>query len=581
MSTRGLSGRRDGLSLIVTLVVTAGVAVIVGSVLCLTATRSSFTRRLSQYDQSVAAAVAATQKVHARIAKDFQIGGDNEVNINLATYRGLVPTSAEVLNALASFPLTGLSKTAWKDDQFLDAAGQVNQTSVEKRSDWAFRDLQTRFTGLRGYAADYTIVSSSRRLHANYQITSTVKQDIQVTSIPIFQYQVFYTPDMEIHPSGPEMIFNGRVHCNGNIYCKPESVVTFQNHVTAARSFIAARNPVDPVATKPGYSVCRSERVTRVNTLNIPTGTANTPTNLRALIEAPPLGELPTSALGKQRFYNKAELIVVISNNAVVARSGTYNGGLVLVPWMESRGIVSTGKKTFYDKRETRDSSTSEINLAAFLANYNDFTTLLGRPVKTIWISDPRWPNSTTIYGIRLVNCQTLPAGGLTIATPNSIYIYGHFNAPAGSLGTTNTAAAAPACIAADSVTLLSPAWYDGNGPKSLSYRNADDTTVNAAIITGIVPTSSAGYSGGVENALRTLENWSGRTITFNGALAVLYYSQRANSPWGGPDVYSPPVRKFTYDWKFSQLSGLPPGTPYARTILHSDWTVVTSSSAL
>ena len=74
------------------------------------------------------------------------------------------------------------------------------------------------------------------------------------------------------------------------------------------------------------------------------------------------------------------------------------------------------------------------------------------------------------------------------------------------------------------------------------------------------------------------LENWSGKTITFNGAVAVLYYSVRANSPWGGADVYSPPIRKYNYDWKFIQPSTLPPGTPEVRTILYSDWTVTSAS---
>ena len=579
LTTKSSAGRQRGISLIVTLVVTAGVAVVVSSVLCLSASRTTFTRRISQYERSMAAAVAATQKVQARIATDFQRGGDVEVNDNVANYTSLVPTAGETLAALAS--VNPSAKSPWVDEQFVNVAGQVNQISVQKRADWDFRELRTRLTGLKGYAADYAIVSTSRRVNGPYQIAATVRQDIQVASIPLFQYQIFYVPNMEIHPSGGGMTFNGRVHGNANIYCKPEGVVTFQNHVTAARNFISARHPGDPVAPGGGHSVCRGERIARVNTLNIPTGTSNTPTNLRALIEYPPLTELPSSPLGRQRFYNKADLVVMVSNNVVFARSGPYNAGLVPIPWIESRGIVTTGKKIFYDKRESRESSTTELNVAALLANHNDLTLLLGRPVKIVWIADFRTPNSTTIYGIRIVNGQTLPAAGLTIATPNSMYIYGHYNAPAANLGTTNTAGAAPACLASDSITFLSSAWFDGNGPKNLADRPADDMTVNAGIITGIVPTGGGNYSGGVENAIRVLENWSGKTLTFNGALAVLFHSVRANSPWGGPDVYSPPARKFSYDWKFSQPSTQPPGTPEVRTILHSDWTVVSAASAL
>jgi len=564
-----LHGMQRGLSLIVTLVLTAGVALAAVSLLCLTSSRSSLSRRTRQYDHSVAAAVAATQKVHARLSKDFQRAGESEVYNNLLNYRGLVPTSAEVVAALQS--LTS-GQTPWADDQFFNDAGQINQTVVEKKSEWAFRDLQTRLPGLRGYVADYTIVASSRSLKTGYNIRATVKQDIQVASIPIFQYQLFYVPDLENHPSGVGMTYNGRVHCNGNIYCKPEGTVTFLSHVTVARNFINGRNPADGVTPLNGRAAFGAERITRVNTLTIPMQVANTPTNLHALIDPSPLSELPASAIGQQRFYNKADLIVQVSNGVVVAQSGIYNAGLVRVPWIESRGIVTTGKKTFYDKRETRDLAATELDLAAFLANYNDLTTLLGRPIKIIWIADPRAPSSMLSYGIRVLNGRTLPAAGLTIATPNPIYIHGHYN-----LAATN-ASARPACIAADSITVLSAAWQDGNGPKTLSYRPADDTTVNVAIITGIVPSGGGNYSGGVENALRILENWSGKTLTFNGALAVLYYSTRAVAPWGGPDVYSPPIRKYSYDSNLSQVATLPPGTPEVRTILYSDWTIVANS---
>jgi hypothetical protein len=575
MSAIRIIGGARGFSLVVTLVVTAGVGIVVGSVLCLTSIRTVLTRRVGQFDGSVGAAVAATQKVHARVTRDFQRGGDGEVNDNLSDYRSLVPLTAEALQTVLG---PSSPKAPWTEYQFANVAGQINQTSVEKLSDWGFRELQTKFIGLRGYAADYRITSQTRKLNSTYPITAAVQQQVQIASIPICQYQLFYVPDLENHPSGAGMTFNGRVHCNANMYSKPEGTVTFLNHVTLARKFFDGRHPNDPVVPLSGRAVFRAERTTGVNTLNIPIGTSNTPTTLHALIDPPPLGELPNSALGLQRFYNKADLIVAISNGPVVAHSGIYNGCLVPVPWIESRGIVTTGKKLFYDKRESRDNSATEIDLAAFLANYNDFTLLLGRPVKVIWIADMRPPSWSLSYGIRIVNGRTLPAAGLTIATPNPLYIHGHFNAP--NLGTTNTIGARPACLAADSTTILSSAWVDGNGPKTLSYRLADDTTVNAAIITGIVPTGGGFYSGGVENSLRSLENWTGKTLTLNGAISVLFYSTRNTAPWGSADVYSPPIRKYSYDFNLSQAAGTPPGTPEVRTILHSDWTVVRASAS-
>src|SRR5439155_19045027 len=69
----------------------------------------------------------------------------------------------------------------------------------------------------------------------------------------------------------------------------------------------------------------------------------------------------------------------------------------------------------------------------------------------------------------------------------------------------------APAAIIADAITVQSNAWNDGNSDKSLSSRVASHTTVNAALIGGIVPSSGGNYSGGAENFVRFMENWSGK----------------------------------------------------------------------
>src|SRR5438477_4381098 len=70
------------------------------------------------------------------------------------------------------------------------------------------------------------------------------------------------------------------------------------------------------------------------------------------------------------------------------------------------------------------------------------------------------------------------------------------------------------------------PYGHDANAPGSAfagtSSRIASNTTVNAAIISGIVPTAAAGgdgsYSGGAENFPRFLENWSNATLIYYGS---------------------------------------------------------------
>lgn len=600
--------RQCGLSLVVTLVIATGVCVLVSGVLYYTSTNTRLTRRISQYDGSVAAAVAATEKVVTRISKDFQAAGDSAVANNLLTYRGLVPTDQEVsdsINLLKALlgPSTSPSPSSsplWTKYEFANPQGQVNQTHVERVADWAFRDLQTKFTGLKGYAANYSIISNAREVNRPYDIVSAVKQDVQVASIPLCQYQLYYVPDLELHPSTASIRLNGRVHGNSNIYVQPGIDLLFESHVTAARKILHQKHPADPVVRTPGKITYRAERENGVNTLNLPIGPSATPTVLREIVEAPTTAESATSLLAQQRLYNKAELIITVTNSTVVGRSGGYNGGAVTVPWLGSRGIVTRNAVGFYDARQCDDVQLTEFDLAKFLLNYDELTTLLGRPVKVLWIQDlggnsappdpvTLLPNgkvkkpkkkdlATTIglnptnalTGVRVLNAQTLPSLGLTIATPDPLYVRGNFNLNG-----------VPACLAADAITILSGNWVDAKGSTNLPYRVATDTTVNAAIITGIVPTGSGAYSGGAENALRFLENWSGKTFTFSGSIAVLYFSEYAQAPWGGPNVYSPPNRNWSYDPKLSQAATTPPGMPAARAIFRSDWTLIRPYSKL
>ena len=58
--------------------------------------------------------------------------------------------------------------------------------------------------------------------------------------------------------------------------------------------------------------------------------------------------------------------------------------------------------------------------------------------------------------------------------------------------------------------------------------------TVNAALMMGNKDTAGTQYSGGLENLVRFLENWSGVTFTYKGSLVCLWQSAHANSNWPG-----------------------------------------------
>jgi hypothetical protein len=88
--------------------------------------------------------------------------------------------------------------------------------------------------------------------------------------------------------------------------------------------------------------------------------------------------------------------------------------------------------------------------------------------------------------------------------------------------------------------------------------RAATNTTVNAAIVAGDVPTANGNYSGGAENLIRFLENWTGKNFTYYGSKVEIYHSGQATGTWGKANVYNQPNEYFYYDTNLQAAS--PPG---------------------
>jgi hypothetical protein len=218
--------------------------------------------------------------------------------------------------------------------------------------------------------------------------------------------------------------------------------------------------------------------------------------------------------------------------------------------------------------------STLDVSKVTADVNGNKFSSFNG----VVYFSDQRanQTGGTPKYGLRLKNGSSLPSytgggtiPGLTVATDNPVYVLGDFNT--GSSPPSNSTSnpdptqptgsgytRQPAAIIGDGVTLLSNAWLDNNSSKALSSRPASNTTVNAAIVAGDVPTASGSYSGGAENLVRLLEDWTGKHFTYYGSLVEIYHSRQAIGKWGSANVYNPPTQHFYYDANFQSAS--PPG---------------------
>ncbi len=198
------------------------------------------------------------------------------------------------------------------------------------------------------------------------------------------------------------------------------------------------------------------------------------------------------------------------------------------------------------------------------------------------------------VNGAQVPNRKTATGGatapdGFTVATNAPIYIVGNLNSPGADTGTRSGSAVAnpetaasvalskdnesPVAVIADSVNILSNAWWSGGLPTgdASTYTStkltATKTEIAAAILTGNVATSGSGgssYSGGVENFPRFHENWTNQRLRYRGSMVALFNSTIATGPWSSAR-YDPPTR----EWGFSDMfqnGRQPPGTPMLRT---------------
>lgn len=206
-----------------------------------------------------------------------------------------------------------------------------------------------------------------------------------------------------------------------------------------------------------------------------------------------------------------------------------------------------------------------------------------GHHICSVYVYNYVLLTTTTLPAVRVFNGAQLPnpgnsRAGLSVATPFPMYVQGDYNSKdslGSSLGLNTTTYTYPAALMADSITILSTNWNDGT---ATTLPSPVATTVNAAMLEGIVasdPTISGDYSGGVENFIRLLENWSTSTpLTYNGSIVVLFYSQVATNHWRPTgNYYNAPKRNWAFDLNFTQSAKLPPLTPSIKAMIRGQWT--------
>ncbi|MCL4180839.1 MAG: hypothetical protein KJ072_24215 [Verrucomicrobia bacterium] len=511
-------GRQDerGLALMLVMSFMAVSFLIISGVLYSSSNAALQASRNQRYYEAQQAATAAAEFAVAGILKGFQAGGRSAV---------VVESPVSLASTMEGFP-------EWANHEFaFSVTGPPGRTRPS---------LIWKYGALPVTNDVYLIRAGARTLDLETPIAAVVEQEIQLAEIPLFSFMAYSEFDLTfITPPGNDITLGGRVHSNREIYAYPSGNLVFGDHVTAAGEIHQEQHPADTAGRVQGTIEFQRESDGHANALRLMPGMVD------------PYALLPGLA-------GEADLTVVISNSTVIVHNGISEyGPEYWTNFITQTNFVTGNPITFYDKRELLTVYATEFDVAGFLTQYG----ALGSP-RLVCLDDISYYGIDTLAGFRLVNGQQLPVDGLSIVTTNALYVRGNYN----------TVGTVPAMLAADAVTLLSANWDDSVTGLGV----ATTMTLNAAIMTGTIPSDAGSgvFDGGYFNALRLLENWSGQSLTFNGAVATPFRSRHAAEPWRGGEPFfyiAPTTRVFNYETGFLTPAGLPRGTPVLHTLIRGE----------
>jgi hypothetical protein len=477
----------------------------------------------------------------------------------------------------------------------------------------------TNGTAARGcYGSAQVFSISCGALGTNSGVGAVLRQTVQAVGLCLIRFGVFYENDLEILP-GTSMTFEGPVHANGDIYLG--GPLTFYDRITSHNGIIHRRKDDN---TRLGEAVIRNTSGTMrsmklsstswldsdssswmVDALNRWGGNVMSATHGVPKLSPPiqagdsphdiierPLSSTNTAynALTEnEKFANKAGLKIYISSSgtltafdahsnnvssaftpAVTASSGgldlkNSDGTYVLA----TTGTYSVTHNAFYDSREGTQMRILNLYVDQITKVFSNLFTASasdGRGIIYASMTDPDGLTNGVKVGVRLRNGRAIePFGGLTIASDLPVYIEGDYNS-------TNTR---PALVAGDAVTMLSKNWQDSRSSGSETTRVASNTTYKTVLMTGNSETTWGSYNGGLENVMRFLEKWDGKTATYRGSIIDLWKSEYATGAWiygtsGGVFRYTAPTRDWGYDTLYRTQS--PPGMTYVFGMEELSW---------
>ena len=269
-----------------------------------------------------------------------------------------------------------------------------------------------------------------------------------------------------------------------------------------------------------------------------------------------PIPEDPTVA--SRRMYNRAGIVVTVSeasdgtisvNVGNAANKTAYDA--TVASHLDTIIPVAERRKPVFDKREGRNINMTTLDVGALNSALASLSTLASAYNGVVYIHDEtagtRGPGDGS--GIRLKNGATTPQltdsnsqpKGFAVVSNNALYVQGDYNTD--DFTDSSGSRTNPAALMGDAVTLLSDGWNDDNANGGIDVRRATPAgssttmTINSAILTGNTPSSASPpvNSGGVQNLVRLMEDWSGYRVSIKGSMGQLFTSKYMNSVFKSP----------------------------------------------
>lgn len=608
---------KSGSSLVVVILAMATLAVIVGITLDYTSNISRLVQRTTILQKAVAA-------------------GDATIEQLFTNWRAIcraTPSTPLATSAFSSIPLPTNSLVNLPSSSQLAKAGTNPDLSDEYDPTYSISDIKvvavdgtlqpvggsavapppavgmSQTGAVNTTSATYNYMASADvtlpTLKGN--VVAKVRRVFSKQQLSPWNFAIFYVDPLEIHPGAP-MKVTGWVNTNSNLYTA-HNTLTFADKVTYTSDWFIKfmpgdqKHPETPVSPNwpnnlpPARDIALQPFGMDSTVIFSTTDTNPNNDSYQELIKPPVSGY--SDPFAGQRYWDQANVVIKIDagNNITIGRpnsdgtitnynvpSSDPNYATYHALYTMFSGAITTSQ-TIQDNRETASIRLVTLDISKIENN----TTGLSPTYKSsafngiLYIYDSS-NTSTTRRGVRLLNGSKIPSSGLTVASLNPIYIQGNFNTGGTPPSNGNPSdptnpqvsgyTRAPCSIIADAVNVLSNAWNDANSSAGTSSRVATNTTVNTAILAGIVPTAPVGgdgsYSGGAENFPRFLEDWSQAIFTYYGSMVELYPSQQSIGEWGKANVYVPPTRHWYFDTNFKVKP--PPGSLMVYSYSKGQW---------